>query len=189
MRFRLKEDLQDKFLYHACNHIYNDKNPLENFGEGFHFCTNLEDLKESMPKLRDKSIIVRYKIENRLYPLQVFGDMDAGWFGFDIAELLLANHEGREVDPSYSGDNPKIISSISLSDDDIKILKLIKKNEDEDSEDDFLKAFEILYKHGYNSIEYDYIEGAVRSICLDDLNYIDLSSAVKVFDKNEVQNI
>lgn len=76
MKFKLVEDIQDRYLYHACNKIHNDENPFENYGEGFHFALDLEDLKQSMNNLYDKSIIVRYKLLDRLNPLKVSGDMD-----------------------------------------------------------------------------------------------------------------
>lgn len=187
MKFKLVEDLQDKYIYHACDKVYDQYNPLQNYGEGFHFCLDLEDLKLAMEDLKDKSIIVRYKLIDNLSPLQIKGDL-GGWFSYDIAELLLANHEGRPVEDNYLiGDQPEILSEINLSDIDVEFLQNIKELQDP-SVDSYYEVFSILNRYGYDSIEYDYSEGDTRSICIDDINHVDLSSAVKVFSKYEIQD-
>lgn len=175
---------QNNYLYHACNKIYNSENKPINFGEGFHYSLDQKSLEKSMSKLRSKSIIVRYKIKNDLVPLHVIGDL-GGWFSYDIAELLLADTEARDVESVYLiKDQPIVLDHLNLSSEEIEILKTIKQ--DSSSLDNFDLIFSILKNHGYNCIEYNYIEGEnAKSICLNDLNLIDLSSAVKVFE-NEV---
>lgn len=173
-----------KYLYHACSRIYNNKHMPINFGEGFHYSLDQSALEKAMPKLRDKSIIVRYEVKNDLIPLRVRGDL-GGWFSYDIAELLIANIEHRDVESDYLiADQPIILSDLELDNDELVILKAIKQTTY--SLTDFDLVFSILKKHGYNCIEYNYIEGDnAKSICLNDLDLINLNSAKKVFS-NEI---
>ena len=107
-----------KYLYHACSRIYNNKHIPINFGEGFHYSLDQSALEKAIPKLRDKSIIVRYEVKNDLIPLRVRGDL-GGWFSYDIAELLIANIEHRDVESDYLiADQPIILSDLELDNDD-----------------------------------------------------------------------